>query len=63
MSQALDVYFHLDASNPTVGLWCPDCQQPSVIECPVVQLSLDGVGIVGTCQTCVDCDGDGEDDD
>jgi hypothetical protein len=58
-------YFHIEASNPIVGLWCDDCSLPSLCEFPLYSVNRDGVGQVGTVKCCVNCNGDeeGEDED
>ena len=56
-------YFHIEAGNPVVGLWCSSCNLPSMCEFPLYSVNRDGVGQVGTVRQCVECNGDEEDDD
>lgn len=56
-------YFHIEAGNPIVGLWCDECSLPSLIECPVYSVDTEGVGRVGTAHACLNCGGsEGEDE-
>ena len=65
--KCLPVYFHFDADNALVGLWCEDCNLPSAIRIPILSLSETGVNEVGFYDACMDCgefdDEEGEDDD
>lgn len=56
-------YFHIEASNPIVGLWCDSCSLPSLCEFPLYSVNKEGVGLVGTVRQCVNCGGDEDDED
>lgn len=60
--KCIPVYLHFDADNVEVGLWCDNCQLPSGLVFPVIQMSEAGVGQVGFYATCADC-GDFEEED
>ena len=64
------IYLHVDGDNAQVGLWCDDCQLPSVVRFPIIQMSQEGVGVCGFHENCMECgefageddEDDGEDD-
>lgn len=62
-SMSTPAYFYIEASNPIVGLWCANCDLPSMCEFPLYAINSDGVAQVGMVRQCVDCEGDEEDDD
>lgn len=61
----MDVYLVIDTDDPQVGLWCEECQLPSVVRFPVLSMSLEGVGQAGVWIGCMRCDEfeEGEDGD
>jgi hypothetical protein len=62
--KCIPTYLHIDGDNAQVGLWCEDCQLPSVMRFPVVQMSEAGVGVCGFYDNCTDCgELEGEDED
>jgi len=67
--ECFPVYFTIDVDKSEVGLWCEDCQLPSVVRFPVIVLSETGVGTCGFYENCMDCgefegeDGDDGDED
>lgn len=64
--KCLPVYLHVDGDNALAGLWCEECQLPSVVRFPILSLSENGVSQFGTHDACMDCGGfddeEGEDD-
>lgn len=65
--KCLPVYLHIDGDGAQVGLWCEDCQLPSLVRFPIVEISERGVGVVSFVDSCSECgefaDGDEEDGD
>lgn len=59
------VYLVVDGSDPQVGIWCDECQLPSVVKFPIIAMSMEGVGPAGTWAGCMKCEGyeEGEDGD
>lgn len=52
-----------DYTNATVGHWCDDCASPSVIMTPILAITSEGVSQAGIYAACVDCGGEGDEDD
>jgi hypothetical protein len=58
----LSTFFIIDNFSPTVGLWCPDCDLPSMVKYPVTLMGENGVGPAGCWQVCMICEESGEDE-
>lgn len=61
--KCVPIYLHVDGDNAQVGLWCDECQLPSMIRFPIIQLSENGVTFAGYVQRCADCEGYDDEDD
>lgn len=54
-------WLYADTDHPILGLWCDECQLPGGVEFPLLGLSMEGVGELGSIVTCLNC-GDFDDD-
>lgn len=52
----IPITFEPDYANTISGIWCDDCNLPSVVRVPVLMFSESGVGPAGEVISCVNCD-------
>lgn len=61
--KCVPVYLHVDGDNAQVGLWCDECQLPSVVRFPILFMSENGISPAGVVDRCMECDEHEEDED
>lgn len=60
--KCVPIYLHVDGENAQVGLWCDECQLPSVVRFPILSMSESGIAPAGVVDRCMECEDFGEDE-